>query len=127
MTALPIHNRKQLEERRKYLRKKLTAAEASLWRLIKGNQLEGRKFRRQHSVGRYVLDFYCPSEKVAVELDGAHHFTDEGLAYDKERTQYLNNLKIQVIRFENEQAFQSPNGVLAEIRSHFATEVPFHP
>ena len=86
MSPLQTHNRKRFEERRKSLRKKLTAAEATLWNLLKGKQLEGRKFRRQHSVGKYILDFYCPSERLAIELDGEHHFTDDGLAYDEKRT-----------------------------------------
>ena len=122
MTPLPIHNRKQLEDRRKYLRKKLTPAEATLWTLLKGKQLEGRKFRRQHSVGKYILDFYCPSETLAIELDGEHHFTDEGFAYDEERTNYLNSLRIKVLRFENEEVFQSPESVVAEIKKHFNTD-----
>ena len=121
MTPLRIHNRKPLEDRRKHLRKKLTPAEATLWTLLKGKQLDGRKFRRQHSVGKYILDFYCPLERLAIELDGEHHFTDEGFAYDEERTNYLNRLKIQVLRFENEQIFQSPDGVVAEIKKHLNT------
>ena len=99
MTQSRIHNRKEFEDRRKHLRKKLTAAEATLWSLLKGEQLDGRKFRRQHSVDKYVLDFYCPSEKLAIELDGEHHFTDGGLAYDEKRTNYLNSLNVQVLRF----------------------------
>ena len=123
MPPLQLHNRKQFEERRKSLRKTLTTAEATLWNLLKGKQLEGRKFRRQHGVGKYILDFYCSSERLAIELDGEHHFTDEGFAYDEKRTQYLNNLKIRVIRFENEEVFQSPEGVLAEIKKYFSREL----
>jgi very-short-patch-repair endonuclease len=92
---LPIHNRKALEDRRKSLRARLTAAEATLWNLLKGKKLEGRKFRRQHSVGKYILDFYCPSERLSIELDGEHHFTAEGLIYDEERTKYLHSVKIR--------------------------------
>ena len=73
-----IHNKIELKGKRKFLRNNSASAEAMLWLLLKGKQLEGRKFRRQHSVGNYVLDFYCPSEKLAVELDGEPHFTDEG-------------------------------------------------
>jgi very-short-patch-repair endonuclease len=119
MTPSQIHNRKEFEYRRKRLRKKLTAAEATLWNLLKNKQLEGRKFRRQHSVDKYVLDFYCASENLAIELDGEHHFTDQGLRYDEKRTCYLSTLRIQVLRFENEEIFQSPEGVLAEIKKHF--------
>ena len=120
--TLQIHNRKEKEDKRRYLRKKLTAAEATLWSLLKNRQLEGRKFRRQHSVGKYILDSCCPSEGVAIELDGEHHFTDQGLSYDEKRTNYLTSLKIQVLRFENEEVFQSPSAVLAEIKKHFKAD-----
>jgi very-short-patch-repair endonuclease len=73
-----IHNVKQLKERRKQLRNSLTSAEAKLWGLLKDSQLENRKFRRQHSVGPYILDFYCPSEKLCIELDGEIHYTEAG-------------------------------------------------
>ena len=94
-----IHNRNILKQRRKQLRNSLTPAEAKLWSLIKDSQLENRKFRRQHSVGPYVLDFYCPSEKLCIEMDGAGHFTDGGYEYDGERTEYLRNRNIKVVRF----------------------------
>lgn len=74
MALSQVHNLKDFENNRKSLRKKLTAAEATLWNLLKGKKLDGRKFRRQHSVNQYVLDFYCPSERLAIELDGEHHF-----------------------------------------------------
>lgn len=119
MTHSQIHNRKELEARRKNLRKKLTAAEATLWSLLRDKQLDGRKFRRQHSVNRYILDFYCPSEGLAIELDGENHFTEKGMRYDEKRTYYLESVKVRVIRFENEEVFQSPEGVLAEIRRWF--------
>lgn len=123
---MTVHNRQYLKKRRKQLRKKLTSAEAALWNLLKNQQLEGRKFRRQHSTGNYILDFYCASEGIAIELDGAHHFTDEGFKYDEQRTRYLNNLKIKVIRFENEEVFQSPDGVIAEIKKHFVNSDDLH-
>ena len=122
MRSSQVHNRKEVEDRRKELRKRLTPAEAALWTLLKGKKVEGRKFRRQHSVGKYILDFYCPSELLAIELDGEHHFTDRGATYDQERTNYLNSLQIRVIRFENEQIFQSPEAVVAEIRKQFKNE-----
>jgi very-short-patch-repair endonuclease len=119
MTQSQIHNRNEFEDRRKHLRKTLTSAEATLWTLLKGKQLDGRKFRRQHGVDKFVLDFYCSSEKLAIELDGEHHFTDNGMAYDEKRTKYLNDRNILVLRFENKEVFNSPEGVLAEIKRHF--------
>jgi very-short-patch-repair endonuclease len=75
-----------------------------------------------NSVDKYVLDFYCSSEKLAIELDGEHHFTDRGLVFDEKRTSYLNSLNIRVLRFENEEIFQSPEGVLVEIKRHFTSQ-----
>ena len=114
-----INNKKILEPYRKTLRKNLTPAEAFLWRLLKNSQLESRKFRRQHSIGNYILDFYCPSEKLAIELDGASHFTPEGIEYDTIRTDYINSFNIKVVRFENKLVFDHTTWVLNEIKSNF--------
>jgi len=117
-----INNKKILEPYRKSLRKNLTPAESFLWRLLKNSQLENRKFRRQHSIGNYILDFYCPSEKLAIELDGASHFTDEGIAYDTIRTEYINSFNIKVVRFENKLVFDNTGWVLDEIKRNFITD-----
>lgn len=114
-----IHNIKNLKENRKKLRNSLTPAEAKLWSLLRNSQVENRKFRRQHSVGPYVLDFFCPSEKICIELDGAGHYTDGGYEYDMTRTEYLEALHIRVIRFENKDIFENTEGVLKEIRQTF--------
>ena len=114
-----IHNRIELKVFRKNLRNNSTSAEATLWLQLKNSQLDGRKFRRQHSVGAYILDFYCPAEKLCIELDGADHYTGNGEAYDEERTKYLNSLNIRVIRFENKEVFQAIEYVLGRIRSCF--------
>ena len=114
-----LYNIRGLKENRKQLRNRLTPAEAKLWSLIKKSQLEDRKFRRQHSVGPYVLDFYCPSERLCIELDGAAHFTDGGYEYDSARTEYLKALNISVLRFENKDVIENTEGVLEEIRRHF--------
>lgn len=119
-----IHNRNILKERRKQLRNSLPPAEAKLWSLLKDSKLENKKFRRQHSVGPYVLDFYCPSEKLCLELDGAGHFTDGGYEYDTERTEYLRNLNIKVIRFENKDIFDNAEGILEEIKKFFHANHP---
>ena len=113
-----IHNIKKLKENRKKLRNSLTPAEAKLWSLLKNGQINNRKFRRQHSVGPYVLDFYCPSERLCIELDGAAHFTDGGYEYDQARTEYLSALNIRVIRFENKDIFDNTDGVLEVIRKN---------
>lgn len=114
-----VNNLPTLRTFRKALRNNLTPAEAKLWTLLKGSQLVGRKFRRQHSVGPYILDFYCPSERLAVELDGAVHDSAEAQTYDRERALFLEQFGIQVLRFENKLVFQQTEGVLIEIQRWF--------
>ena len=114
-----LANQPQLKTFRKELRKNLTPAEATLWKALQGGQLEGRKFRRQHSFGNYILDFYCPEEKLAVELDGRHHFSEAGFEADLERTAFLESHGIKVLRFENKEVFENLDGVLQAIRNAF--------
>ena len=111
-----INKRLYLKRHRKELRNSSTSAEATLWLSLKNKQLEGRKFRRQHSVGPYIIDFYCATEKLAIELDGEYHFTDAGFAHDERRTNYLKKFGIRVIRFENCEVFESTEEVLEKIR-----------
>lgn len=106
-----IYNRPVLKSRRKELRNNSTPAEKQLWRLLQQSNLGGYKFRRQHSVGAYILDFYCTEEKLAIELDGDSHFTDDAMLYDRERTAYLNALNIKVLRFLNTDVYDNLNAV----------------
>lgn len=114
-----MHNHKYLEERRKELRKSLTPAEATLWKSLQRKQLKNRKFRRQHSIKNFIVDFYCASEKLIVELDGAVHLDFAQQNYDHERTQILEGLDFKVIRFENKLIFENLPEVLENIASHF--------
>jgi very-short-patch-repair endonuclease len=111
-----IHNRKRLETFRKNLRNHSTSAEATLWNHLKQQQL-GAKFRRQHSIGNYIVDFYCAPQRIAIELDGANHFTEEGIKYDEKRSAYLRSLNVIVIRFENREVFENLAGVLDKIKT----------
>ncbi|HEU5292236.1 MAG TPA: DUF559 domain-containing protein [Cyclobacteriaceae bacterium] len=115
ISSMKINNLKPLKEKRKALRNNSTSAEVTLWRYLKGSQL-GKKFRRQHSVGPYILDFYCATEKLAVELDGHYHFTDEGIKHDQIRDAYLKKFGIRVVRFENVEIFEDTALVLEKIR-----------
>jgi very-short-patch-repair endonuclease len=117
-SSTDIYTLPELKTFRTELRKKLTPSEARLWTILKSSRLV-RKFRRQHSVGGYILDFYCPSEKLATELDGAGHFTGNGILYDRERTLFLETFGIKVIRFENKRVFEDEEWVLDNIRAHF--------
>ncbi len=93
----------------------MTDAEQLLWQCLRGKQLEGFKFRRQHPIERFVLDFYCPSVKLAIELDGGQHSTEGGRASDYERTAYLKGMGIRVIRFWNHEVLGNLEGVLTSI------------
>ncbi len=114
-----INNLPHLKFFRKNLRNNLTPAEASFWKVVQNSKLEGRKFRRQHSVGNYILDFYCPSEKLAIELDGEVHFNESARQYDYERKLFLEHYGIKVLRFENKLIFEELGWVLDKIKSNF--------
>lgn len=113
-----LNNLSHLKQRRKILRNHSTSAEATLWDLLKGRQLEGYKFRRQHSIGNYILDFYCPKKKLAIELDGQPHYEEGQAEKDAVRTDYLNAKGIAVIRIENKAVFSNTTGVLNYILQH---------
>lgn len=118
---MQLNNLKTLKPQRKHLRNHSTSAEATLWNYLKNSQLEGRKFRRQHSIEFYILDFYCPSEKINIELDGQEHFEGHGLVQDEKRDEFLKSLSIKILRFENKQVFENIDWVLNEIKRHFKT------
>jgi very-short-patch-repair endonuclease len=117
--TVQINNLPYLKERRISLRKNMTEAEPVFWEIIKDKKLCGRKFRRQHSFGNYIADFYCTSENLIIELDGQHHFTKEGLEKDKERDQQLALLDKKVLRFENKQVLNNLTAVLKQIKAEF--------
>ncbi len=108
------YNRLRERDKRKSLRSAATAAEKKLWQHLKAKQ-SGAKFRRQYSVDAYVLDFYAPYPKLAIEIDGDSHFTPEAIAYDRERTAYLEAFGIEVMRFTNLEIVENIEGVLEKI------------
>ena len=110
------YNNSNLLSKRKDLRNNSTSAESTLWNLLKGKQVMDMKFRRQHSVGPYILDFYCPQIRLCIELDGHEHFTSVGDAHDDIRTEYLLRYHgIQTLRFENSDIFNHTEGVIGII------------
>ncbi len=110
-----INNLPELKLRRKQLRRRGSLPEAIVWNHLKHGQL-GMKFRRQHSVGPYILDFYCPKKRLAIELDGETHNDSKSQTYDAERTKYLNLQEIRVLRFQNREILENLEGVLEEIK-----------
>jgi len=102
-------------ERARHLRRAATRSEYKLWFYLRGAQIAGRSFRRQHPVGPYILDFYCASAKLAVELDGEQHFTVHGREHDEARSFYLATKGIAVVRFPNHDVHDNLDGVLMSI------------
>ena len=119
MKNKPIHNRKHLESFRKELRENLTPAEAFLWKNLQKRQLKGRKFRRQHSIENFIVDFYCPEEKLIIELDGEIHKNATAEEKDWSRDKRLEELGFKIIRFENKMVFDFLPSVLKEIDDNF--------
>lgn len=110
-----IYNKKILKERRVELRKNLTLPEKILWHCLNKRQLKGHKFFRQYGVGPYILDFYCPEARIAIELDGESHLPEDQKLYDIERTRYLNGNNIKVIRFWNDEIIGDIEDVILRI------------
>ena len=100
---------------RRALRRRSTDAEQRLWRLLRAKRLAGFKFRRQHTVGPYVLDFFCHAANLAVEADGGQHFSDEGQARDGARDEYLAGRGIRVMRFTDRQVLVETGWVVEVI------------
>ncbi len=90
-----------------------TPAEAALWDIVKNKQLNGFKFRRQHKIGQFVVDFYCHKAGLVIEVDGAVHREKRG--EDRIRTEWLMTLGLQIVRFRNEEILENPVSVKEEI------------
>ena len=97
------------------LRKHQTNAERIIWSALRNRQLHGLKFRRQHPVDHYILDFFCPELKLAIELDGGQHYSEPGQQYDGKRNTWLESRGIKILRYSNLDVLQNKEGVLFEI------------
>ena len=93
------------------LRDRQTSAEARLWRALRNRQLAGWKFRRQHPIDRYIVDFVTIAGKLIVEIDGATHSTTAEQARDAERTRILESLGFHIVRVTNRDVYENPEGV----------------
>lgn len=100
---------------RRNLRKRMTAAEIALWNKINKRQLADARFLRQYSIGRFIVDFYCPKLKLAIEVDGEIHNDPEQQFYDEKRTYLLKREGVSVLRFKNDDVFDCQQQVLEQI------------
>ena len=105
---------RELKSRAQELRKKATPQENKLWyRFLRKHP---GHFTRQKTIGNYIVDFLCPSKKLVVEIDGSQHYTDDGLAYDQVRSEFLESLGLHVLRFTNKEVDSSFDSVCRAIQ-----------
>jgi very-short-patch-repair endonuclease len=114
-----------LQTRARQLRHEQTAAEAQLWEYLRDRQLKGYKFRRQYPIDRFIVDFYCPEEKLIIEIDGTVHQNQQ--EHDQERTEILEALGYRLRRYTNEQVKQHLPDLLQEISELLETNNPHIP
>ena len=120
MVAMPfdqiLFNQADRKKLRQHLRQEMPKAEVILWSYLQKKQLAGFKFRRQHGIGNYVVDFYCPKVQLVIELDGDTHYTPEAEQYDQQRDEFLRAFGLSVLRFTNQEIYQDLESVLDKIK-----------
>jgi len=107
-----VFNNKTYTARCRALRRSFSKAEAVLWLHLSRKQMNGFKFRRQYGVNQYVIDFYCPELKLAIEIDGNSHHFDTSKEYNIKRQKYIASFGIHFLRFSNTDVYEDLNGVL---------------
>lgn len=111
-----IHNNKIFISRRRDLRKSATPTEKKLWQVLR-KKIMGVKFKRQHSIGGYITDFYCANKKLIIELDGAVHNSEESREYDEIRDKFFKELGYSTLRFRNSEIENNFEEVINEIEN----------
>jgi len=112
--GLETMDNQKSKQLRKNLRNNATPQEIILWSRLRRKQLK-YKFRRQHSFGKYIADFYCKEKKIVIEIDGSQHKEESNQGYDKERTEYLKRKGMKVLRFWNNEINNNLEGVIFKI------------
>ncbi|MEM9119456.1 MAG: endonuclease domain-containing protein [Cyanobacteria bacterium P01_F01_bin.56] len=110
-----VFNQRADIEKRRRLRQNATPAEQLVWQRLRDRQVENCKFRRQYSVDAFVLDFYCPELRLAIEIDGDSHNSEEAVAYDLARQRTIEALGIQFLRFTNREVSGQLDTVIEQI------------
>ena len=109
-----IFNKTEYTARRQTLRNNMTEPEKRLWQILRNQQM-GVKFRRQHGIGHYIVDFYCPERKLVIEVDGDSHYTDDAQHYDTVRADFMLALGITTMRFTNHDVMTNLNHIYQQI------------
>ena len=108
---------RRLKNRARSLRANLTDAEQRLWTRLRRKQIQGVQFYRQKPIGNYIVDFYAPTAQLVVEVDGSQHFDTAQMRYDKQRSAYLKELRLKVLRFDDRQVLLELDSVVEAIFS----------
>lgn len=116
ISMLPFN--KKLKPLARNLRNNMTDAEKLIWSKIRKKQICDAQFYRQKNIGNYIADFYCPKEKLIVEIDGSQHYERDGMKKDREREDYLQELGLNVLCFSDIDVLKNINGVLERIHEH---------
>ncbi len=111
-----IFNNPNFKLIRRGLRQQMTDAELLFWSKIKNKQLCAYKFRRQYSIGPFIVDFYCPKLKLVIEIDGSQHAKLDIINYDSSRTAYFQSMNIKVIRYWNHEIMNNIEGVYIDLQ-----------
>jgi very-short-patch-repair endonuclease len=119
-----LRNDPTLKQRRRELRHNQSDAERALWAKVRDKQVFGMKFFRQYSIGPYILDFYCPTVKLALELDGGQHNYSDEREHDAARSEYLKAQGIDVMRFWNNEVLFDIESILSKLALKVT---PLHP
>lgn len=109
---------KKLKPLSQKLRSSMTDAERALWGRLRRKQLSNLQFYRQKPLGQFIVDFYCPSARLVIEIDGGQHYCPQGLESDSRRDCYLKEMGLSVLRFSNHDVLANTDGVVAEIIQH---------
>ena len=113
-----LYNRTKVKAKRQRLRNNMTEAEKVLWLYLRKRQVLGYKFRRQYSVGGFIIDFYCTELKLAIEVDGSIHLKEDIIIYDKQREWILRSVGIKFLRFTNTQVTKELNKTIKTISKY---------
>jgi very-short-patch-repair endonuclease len=115
-----FYNKTPMRQWRRDLRRKSTRAEAIMWKELRSGKDNKQKFRRQYSVNGYVLDFYCPKSRLAIEVDGGYHDNRETKIYDLVRQEYIEDCGVKFLRFKNDEITNDLEFVLGKINEFLA-------
>ena len=116
-----LYNKTSEKDKRQLLRNNMPPAEQLIWAKLKGKQVKNCKFRRQYSVGAFVIDFYTVEIKLAIEIDGDSHFGDGAEVADRERQSFIESSGIRFLRFTNRQVYEELDGIIETVSQMICT------